>query len=176
MGSLLRVPSKGERRRCHGYIGPQLPPLACTLSTEMMRLAEDCRWSQLTILLASNGALCSHENQTEGSAGGSLSHVWRETGGKSANSAPACPEQNPHRDRRLAASLCFSCSANLPSRFPISRQFTRQHAPFWVATALSGRCCLSVHPLPRLPCSPSCPFELLLSACGQRQIVFSSHW
>src|ERR1700756_2013304 len=97
MGSLLRVPSKGERRRCHGYIGPQLPPLACTLSTEMMRLAEDCRWSQLTILLASNGALCSHENQTEGSAGGSLSHVWRETGGKVRTQHRPAPNRTASR-------------------------------------------------------------------------------
>jgi hypothetical protein len=38
----------------------------------------DARWSQLTILLASDRALCSHESHREGSAGGALFHVRRE--------------------------------------------------------------------------------------------------
>jgi hypothetical protein len=56
--------------------------LACTLSTQMMRLGKNCRWSQLTILLVSHRALCRHESHREGSAGGALSHVRREAGRK----------------------------------------------------------------------------------------------
>jgi hypothetical protein len=37
-------------------------------------------WSLLTLLLTIYRASYTHENQTERSAGGSLSHVWRETG------------------------------------------------------------------------------------------------
>jgi hypothetical protein len=40
------------------------------------------RWSQLTIFLACNRALCSHEGQTEEGACGSLPHMWRKTRGK----------------------------------------------------------------------------------------------
>jgi len=35
-------------------------------------------WSQLTILLASSGALCDHESHTEAIASGSLPYLWRE--------------------------------------------------------------------------------------------------
>jgi hypothetical protein len=35
-------------------------------------------WSLLTILLVSNGALCSHEGERETGARGSLSYLWRE--------------------------------------------------------------------------------------------------
>jgi len=36
------------------------------------------KWSLLTIFLAHNRALCSHESQTETGPLGSLSYVWRE--------------------------------------------------------------------------------------------------
>lgn len=58
------------------------------LAREGFHKTQQCRvrcaphWSLLTILLLSNGALCSHESQTETSLGGSLSHLWRKTGGK----------------------------------------------------------------------------------------------
>ena len=45
----------------------------------MMRQRSFARWSQLTIFLARNRALCSHEGQTERRARGSVPHLWRET-------------------------------------------------------------------------------------------------
>lgn len=59
------------------------------LSTEIIRLAGDCRWSQLTILLtiyrASYIGMKIKQKRCP---------RWARNRGKSASSAPACPEQN----------------------------------------------------------------------------------
>ena|ERR1700739_1450993 len=60
-------------------IVPELPPGPGSLSTEIMDLQKIARWSELTILLANYRAWCRHENHPEGSAGGSLPHVRRES-------------------------------------------------------------------------------------------------
>jgi len=77
-----------------GYTWPRFHPLS--LYSLMVLFAEPARWSrllifhelkkkrrcwsQLTISLFSDAALCSHENQEGTGPNGSLSYLWRQTG------------------------------------------------------------------------------------------------
>ena len=55
------------------------------------------RWSQLTILLVSNRALCRHESHRERTSGGALSHVRREAGRKVRTQHRSAPNRTAQR-------------------------------------------------------------------------------
>jgi hypothetical protein len=93
------------------------------------------RWSQLTILLVTNRALCRHESGKEGSSRGALSHVRREAGRKVRIQHP---RTEPHRDRRLAGPGEVNCAVNLQAAAGVEARRSKATPTVATAAALSS--------------------------------------